>query len=266
MSANHLSNADRRDTLTEACRHDLLAMHAAFESGDDAHFWSLVERLASRRESAVVPRLRRLTSDAQAALDRFRTEARLDALAEQDVPDARQRLDHVVRLTDEAAHKTLDFVERAGPLADHAARESAALATLWRELAERDQNLFDSRELIERMQRFLELTKNDAEQLRGNLSEVLMAQGYQDLAGQIIRPVTRLVSELEAVLDQLVRIANGEEVASRERLAPSPAALSAGLDEALRRGRGPSVPGVDAQDAVSARDDNDALLSGIGAR
>ena len=41
--------------------------------------------------------------------------------------------------------------------------------------------------------------------MRGNLSEMLMAQGYQDITGQIIRGVIALVGELEAVLGQLGR-------------------------------------------------------------
>jgi chemotaxis protein CheZ len=253
----------------------MAALAQAYDAGDVCAFVATLNALtklcsasASPPETATVAgvgsQLRRLTGDAQAALERFRNEARLDALAEHEVPDARQRLDHVVKLTDEAAHRTLDLVERSGPLADHAARESAALSVLWRELSERDQNLFDSREIIDRIQRFLDRTRSDADALRSNLSEVLMAQGYQDITGQIIRSVTRLVTELETVLGQLVLIADGitpDSYARADRNGEKTGTTQLSAD--LRRGAGPAIPGVSDRDAVTAQDDIDALLSGV---
>jgi chemotaxis protein CheZ len=258
-----------------ALRPELAALTRAFEAGDVCDFVARLYALTdgcgvassaapAAPSAAVGPQLRRLTCDAQAALERFRDEARLDALAEYEVPDARQRLDHVVKLTDEAAHRTLDLVERSGPLADHAARESAALSVLWRELTERDQNLFDSREIIDRVQRFLDRTRSDADSLRSNLSEVLLAQGYQDITGQIIRSVTRLVTELETVLGQLVLIADGMSSESYVRGdAVDTTRDSSRLSAELRRGAGRVIPGVSDRNSVTAQDDIDALLSGV---
>jgi len=46
---------------------------------------------------------------------------------ENEIPDARARLTHVINMTDEAAHRTLDLVEQSGPLAERTAQEAAAL-------------------------------------------------------------------------------------------------------------------------------------------
>ena len=43
------------------------------------------------------------------------------------MPDARVRLDHVLKLTEDAAHRTLDLVERSGPLADRLSLDAVAL-------------------------------------------------------------------------------------------------------------------------------------------
>ena len=122
------------------------------------------------------------------------------------MPDARKRLTHVVKLTDEAAHRTLDLVELCGPLVDEAARGAA--------------QLLESRNLPqwpERAAEFLGRTRSDTDALRAHLSELLMAQGYQDITGQIIRSVIALVDELERVLGKLVQIAEGIEVTSLVR-------------------------------------------------
>ncbi len=253
------------NTVSVRLRDDLVALHASLDAGDERGFWQLIDALAERRKAALAPELRRLTLDAQAALDRFRTEARLDALAEPDMPDSRQPPYHVVKLADQAAHGRLDSVERSGATADRAARESAALSVLWRELAERDQNLFDSSELLTRVQTFLDRTRAEAEQLRTDLCDVLMAQGYRDLTGQIIRSVTRLIAELESVLVQVVGIAGGDAHGAaarlRAELAVTPAAGTS--CDSLHVGRRPSVPGLDDARAVGKQDGIDVLRSGI---
>ena len=84
-----------------------------------------------------------------------------------------------------------------------------------------------------------------------------MAQGYQDITGQIIRSVIALVDELEQVLGKLVQIAEGNEVTSLVRALPAPSNWERGL--------GPQVAGIANGDAVSGQDDIDALLSQMAA-
>jgi chemotaxis regulatin CheY-phosphate phosphatase CheZ len=68
-----------------------------------------------------------------------------------------------------------------------------------------------------------------------------MAQGYQDITGQIIRSVIALVDELERVLGKLVQIAEGIEVTSLVRSLPTPLNWEQGL--------GPQVAGIANGDA-----------------
>ncbi len=89
------------------------------------------EALRESLSAEFMPELKRLTASAESALARFRERARIDALADQEVPDARKRLAHVVKLTDEAAHRTLDLVEKSGPLVEQTAREAAELLEAW---------------------------------------------------------------------------------------------------------------------------------------
>ena len=75
----------------------------------------------------LLEQLQDLTLNLRSALDRFRLDSRLTRLAEKEVPDARERLMHVLKLTDQAAHRTLDLVEQSCPPADRIAKEAAAL-------------------------------------------------------------------------------------------------------------------------------------------
>lgn len=229
------------------------ALVAAMASSSKTDFLRTLDEIVHIRERDMFVELRKLTTDLQGALERFRLDSRLVDLAEKEVPDARQRLDHVLKMTDEAAHKTLDLVERSGPLAARTAAEAADLVALWGSFVARSIGVEDFRVLVIRMNKFLVAARTDNDEIRRNLSEVLMAQGYQDLSGQIIRGVMTLVLELETALVDLVRLSASHrpERAESDRYAAS-------------RGHGPAVPGVTNGVVVGDQQDVDALLSGLG--
>jgi chemotaxis protein CheZ len=228
------------------------ALSDALASGDEAAFFGELDALLQRRERMLFLDLRKLTGDLQSALQRFRVDSRLVDLAQKDVPDAKLRLDHVLRLTDEAAHRTLDLVEQSGPPAERTARGANELIEVWKSFRERRIAVEDFQRMVGDMDAFLHAASTDMNKVRENLSQVLVAQGYQDLSGQIIRGVMKLVCELEIALVDLVRLAQtGTRTTKR-------------VSDETRRGFGPPIPGIDANRAVSGQQDVDALLSGLG--
>jgi chemotaxis protein CheZ len=231
----------------------IAALAGALAAGDEPRFLDELDALVERRERALFGELRKLTTDLQGALERFRIDSRLVDLAEKEVPDAKHRLDHVLKLTDEAAHRTMDLVEQSCPLADRTAREAAEIVELWQKFRSRKIAVDEFRSMLKRLDVFLESTRTDMDKVRGNLAEVLLAQGYQDLSGQIIRGVMKLVSELEVALVELVRLSKTG--------GPAMARASSGD---TRRGFGPAIPGIKSGPTVSGQQDVDALLSGLG--
>ena len=231
------------------------ALQVALDAGDDAAFRGAFDHLREGLSAEFMPELKRLTADAESALHRFRERARIDVLADQEVPDARKRLAHVVHLTDEAAHRTLDLVEQTGPLIEQTAKDAAELLEAWKVHGTR--TLAAASLWPERALGFMERSLEDSDRVRSLLTEMLMAQGYQDITGQIIRSVIALVDELERILGKLVQIAEGNEVTTMVRVLP------AKLD--WERGLGPQVVGIESADAVAGQDDIDALLSQMAA-
>jgi chemotaxis protein CheZ len=226
---------------TASYRQLITAMSDAIESGDEAAFDAAAWTLQGEHESPVLKGVRRIATDLQAALDKFGRSSRLVDMAERDVPDARHRLAHVLKLTDEAAHRTLDLVEQSQPLADALARRSAEF------LRQAEQS-----GTPEALAEFLGSTASTANDIRARLDEVLMTQGYQDITGQIIRGVMKLVEELEGALAELIKIGGLRAQAS-----------TTGTSAAAEL-QGPVVPGVHRAAPVAAQTDVDALLSGLG--
>jgi chemotaxis protein CheZ len=231
----------------------IAALAGALAAGDENRFLAELDQLVQTRERSLFGELRKLTGDLQSALERFSVDSRLVDLAEKEVPDARQRLDHVLKLTDEAAHRTMDLVEQSFPLAERTAKQADAIVSLWKRFRSRSIAVEDFREMLKQMDVFLESARIDMDKVRGNLGEVLLAQGYQDISGQIIRGVMKLVGELEIALVDLVRLS---------RTGPAPSAKP--VQEARSAGFGPAIPGIDNGPAVSGQQDVDALLSGLG--
>lgn len=232
----------------------IAALAGALAAGDEKTFFTELDSLVERRERSLFGELRKLTADLQSALVRFSVDSRLVDLAEKEVPDARLRLDHVLKMTDEAAHRTMDLVEQCAPLADRTSKQATDIIDLWRRFRARSIAVEDFRDMVRRMDAFLESASADMGTVRTNLSEVLLTQGYQDLSGQIIRGVMKLVGELETALVELVRLSKGGPKNS-ETSTHAPA---------VSRGFGPLVPGVEHGPAVGDQQDVDALLSGLG--
>lgn len=242
------------------------ALAAALARGDETDFHAVLDDMQQVRKPALIGELRDLTCNLQVALERFRLDARLADFAEKEIPDARQRLAHVLKLTDEAAHRTLDLIERSGPPAERTTKIAQGLAGPWQRFRERRIELKEFHDLLKRMDAFLPAVRADAELIRRNLNEMLLTQAYQDLTGQIIRGVIDLVHEIEAALVELARLSGGEPAGVEPSSAKATAPEGAGAASAARssRGEGPPVPGVTEGALANGQEDVDALLSGLG--
>ena len=237
------------------------ALTDALRTEDETAFFAAVDHIVHMREPGMFKELRQLTGDLQKALERFSIESRLADIAEIEIPDARARLTHVINMTDEAAHRTLDLVEQSGPLAERTAREASVLMESFEAFKSRTngahgfdaviQSIDGLVPLVKAVDRFLPSARANSELIRRNLADVLLAQGYQDLTGQIIRSVMKLVAELETALANLARL-SGDVVEH------------ATMGENASAGQGPAVPGVTKGDVASGQTDVDALLSGLG--
>jgi chemotaxis protein CheZ len=242
----------RTTTLQEEYGATVAALADASAADDEALFHAELDTLVQRREIELFGELRKLTTDLQGALERFRIDSRLVDLAEKEVPNAKHRLDHVLKLTDEAAHKTMDLVEQSGPLAERTATQAASIFEAWQRFRKREIQVDEFQKLVLQMDVFLEAASNDMDKVRANLAEVVLAQGYQDLSGQIIRGVMKLVGELETALIELVRLSKTGGTTTKR------------VTEDTRRGFGPTIPGINNGPAVSGQQDVDSLLAGLG--
>ena len=226
------------------------------ESGKDDDALTAIAQLAGFRDSLLFREVGRLTRELHDSINNFVVDSHIVDIAESDMPDAAERLRYVIKMTEEAANTTLSAVESAMPLAENLHRDSEHLAELWEKFNARKLTVEDFRELSAELSVFLNDTQQNSAALNSKLSEVLLAQGYQDLTGQIIRKVIDLVHDVEGKLVELVRLSGG---------AQKPQTQQAPESDVNTKPAGPVVPGVDkVDDAVQGQDEVDDLLSSLG--
>ena len=178
------------------------AAHAAVHAGEAAAGQEQAQEHAQTQEAmlARVGQMTRSLHDSLRGLD-------FDKLAQRaahDIPDARDRLDYVARMTEQAAQKALNATEAASPLQERVGSGAKALAQQWRATLEQDGTSAADRLLAGQTLAYLDQTIADSDCTRSHLMDIMMAQDFQDLTGQVIRKITELAHGLEQQLVQLL--------------------------------------------------------------
>jgi chemotaxis protein CheZ len=131
----------------------------------------------------------------------------LDKLIEKaasDIPDARDRLDYVARLSEDAAKRVLDATDAAGPLQDRIDGSAAELSRAWQSLLDSGEGSPEWRALAERTIAGMADSRSAVGATKGHLMDIMMAQDFQDLTGQVIKRITGIAQNLEKQLVQML--------------------------------------------------------------
>jgi len=179
-------------------------------------------------------------------------DSRLAGLAENEMPDVRERLRYVLEKTESSADRTLNALEDIMPRISGIDEEARQLSGEWERFTRRELKLDEFRQLSDRMYAFLGKVRDTNGELNGRLNEILMAQDFQDLTGQVIGRVIDLVQEVEQSLVELVRMTGA-------RCQPKTKAETADTVA-----EGPQIDTADNPDVVHGQDDVDDLLSSLG--
>ena len=262
MSSNENNSISETETfefenkLKEQAQ-DLMLM---VESGNFADALKVISELNETRDRSLYREVGRLTRSLHEAIVNFHIDTGGDARQQEElskISDASDRLSYVVNLTNNAANRTMDLVEVSMPIATELKNEAHSLRNEWQKLGRRQLTPDDFRKLYKRLDFFLNDLTSKSDQVYTNLSEILLAQGYQDLTGQVIQKVTALVREVEENLVRLVAMAGKVDQITGIR-------HEFEFVQDVLKGQGPQMNKEERADVVSSQDDVDDLLSSLG--
>ena len=227
------------------------------EMGEQEIANQLVQQLGLPGSSELFAEVGKLTRQLHDSLKNFQIDPSLNNILEEDIPDAKKRLNHVIDMTEQAANRTMDAVESCLPIADQISQQLNQLMPRWQKLMKRDLELGEFKTLCHGIDAFLTETVTESNRLNQLLTDVLMAQDYQDLTGQILRRVIELVREVEESLIGLLTAFGNNNV---QVIEPKAAKRKIEANEA----EGPIIDKEGRNDVVSGQDDVDDLLSSLG--
>jgi chemotaxis protein CheZ len=124
----------------------------------------------------------------------------LQSLVEE-IPNARDRLAYVGKMTEDAANKVLSLVETAKPGCDALAAQGVALE---RALSGAPLNAEQTPGLLADCRQFAGQAAAFAEGQGAVLDDIMMTQSFQDLSGQVIKKVIDIITRTERQLVTLL--------------------------------------------------------------
>lgn len=225
---------------------------AALEQIDTLAADQIVEELAGLQRTQLFLEIGRLTRLLHNSLLNVASDSKIPAFREQDIPDAKERLTYVISMTEQAANQTLSAVEHLLPISEQLNLQGNQLMAQWEKYLGGGLPDQEFKALSVELFKYLKSSNEGLVDMQNGLTDILIAQGYQDITGQIIRKVIDFVLELEQHMVSLVRETSSKRVLSEPE-------VKANLP-------GPVVPGVDDKlgNIANNQDDVDDLLSSLG--
>ncbi|CAD5285513.1 Protein phosphatase CheZ [Alteromonas sp. 38] len=235
---------------------------AYLEEGDNASANAVLEAVSMKESIELFAEVGKLTRQLHDSLNNFQIDERIKNLTVDDIPDAQTRLMYVIEETEKAANTTMDAVEESMPIAEVLSTRIEKIMPEWKKLMNRQLELGEFKVLCADLDELLEDGSKQSAKLTSLLTEVLMAQGYQDLTGQVIRRVIELVKEVEDSLVNMLTMFGEPEQAELGK--PSEAKVEKVNKIDSVEAEGPIIDADQRDDVVSGQDDVDDLLSSLG--
>ncbi len=168
------------------------------------------------------------------------------------IVDAQDRLEYVATLTEQAANKVLNTLDEGMPAQDLLSKQAKDMENRWADLFAGKLSLDEFKALAGDARQFAGTVNAATEAEKARLLEIMMAQDFQDITGQLIKKVVKITQTVESELAQLLRDhapADLKEKLAKKEAPPAEVPLM----------QGPSVP-----EAALDQDNVDDLLADLG--
>jgi chemotaxis protein CheZ len=169
-----------------------------------------------------------------------------------EIPDAKSRLTYIARLTGEAAEKVLNNVDQAKAHHDHIAAETRRIGALI---------VKDPVAAVAKghVMNFLTDVEEATKEIDKNLTDIMMAQDFHDLTGQVISKVVNLAASIESQLIQLLILTAPSDTPAKTPAVTEPVTV---ITEPILQG--PVVNPEGNPDVVTGQSEVDDLLASLG--
>jgi chemotaxis protein CheZ len=217
--------------------------------------------LASDR---ILARIGQLTRTLRDSMRELGIDKHVERAAEA-VPDARDRLKYIANMTEQAAERVLGAIDVAKPMQEQLQQDAGELDARWEQWFAAPIEREEVRALMKDTRAFLSGVSDVTTKTNAQLLEIMLAQDFQDLTGQVIKKITDIVYLIEQQL--LGVLIENIALERREQFAATAAALAAeptstGSPQNLLNG--PQINPEGKTDVVQDQAQVDDLLASLG--
>ncbi|MGY8870819.1 MAG: protein phosphatase CheZ [Pseudomonadales bacterium] len=241
------------------------------DGGDINSALTIINDLQQVKHLAFYNEVGYLTRGLHEAIKSFSDDVKVQGEAEneqddsiQGMADASERLSYVIELTEKTSHETMDRVDKSLALVDKMDEQSGRFADLLSMVGQLEAEFEGLRGGYDRTCQLKQESEQTVKDLRAELTEILVAQSYQDITGQLIRRVITLVTQVEGSLVQLMDMAaKVERISGLSTEKPANNTNQKAKKDPIEA-EGPQLSGKNNPDVASDQDDVDDLLSSLG--
>lgn len=202
---------------------------------------------AATGQAAVFNHLGHLARKLHDSLRELGYDKSIEATARQ-IPDARERLDYIARMTEQAASRVLNATDIARPAQEELEQVIRALGVRWEKMFASQLSVDQFKQLAVDTRGFFAVAPSRIAITNAQLTEIMLAQDFQDLTGQVIKKIVAVVQNVETQLLQVLIEAIPEEKKA----------------EAVGLLNGPVINAAGRTDVVTSQTQVDDLLESLG--
>lgn len=246
------------DSISQQIRDFAESLLKELDQGDVDRAVALVGELNEFRDQTLYHEIGRLTRSLHEAIKNLQIDDTVGASSE--IANATDKLNYVLEMTDKSANRTMDLVDDSMPLVQAIQNRAQELEPQWQRLLRKEIKPDEFRALTKEIKAFLQDSASHSVKLKTQLNDIVLAQDFQDLTGQVIHKVAALAKDVEARLVQLVVMAGQVDRITgitHTDLEKAPKEVDAIAAE------GPQIDTTNIN-VVNNQDDVDDLLSSLG--
>ncbi len=203
---------------------------------------------AATPQEAVFNRIGHMARNLHDSLRELGYDKSLEATARQ-IPDARERLGYIVQMTEQAASRVLNATDIAKPAQAALQQAMTTLGARWEKMFANQLSVDEFKQLAADTRVFFVAAPDKVAITNAQLTEIILAQDFQDLTGQVIKKIVDIVQNFETQLLQVLI-----ETMPEEKRAAAPEGLM----------NGPVINAAGRSDVVTSQAQVDDLLESLG--
>jgi len=274
MSNGNHTNLEQ-ELLQELLLEKAQALLASVQSGDLPGSVELINSLYQARHEVFYREVGALTRGLHEAIKSFSADVSdklaIDEQASEVLNDASDRLNHVIELTENNAHATMDRVDRSLSLVDVLDDQSERFKGLLSLVGQLEDEFEALNGVYDRTCNLRDESEKTVAELRGLLTDIVVSQSVQDITGQLIRRVITLLTQVEGQLVKLIGMAATVEQLSAIDSKAENAVVTAEPSQESKgkssnnevKAEGPQI-NKSSPDVAQNQDEVDDLLSSLG--